>query len=77
MNINTSNKNICLKLLEVGNLKIFEVLVEFWRGLEDPRNDKIYSSGNPGVKKSLGPEYHLKDHNLFSACDSHNRIIKR
>ena len=27
----------------------------FWRGLEDPRSDKIYSSGNRGVKKGPGP----------------------
>ena len=29
--------------------------MEFWRGLEDPRSDRIYSSGNQGVKKGLGP----------------------
>ena len=34
---------------------IFGVLGEFWRGLEDPRSDEIYSSGNRGVKKSPGP----------------------
>ena len=36
-------------------LSIFEVLTEFWRGLEEPRSDKIYSSGNRGVKKVPGP----------------------
>ena len=36
-------------------LSIFEVLGEFWRGLEEPRSDKIYSSGNRGVKKGPGP----------------------
>ena len=34
---------------------IFEVLGEFWRGLEESRSDKIYSSGNRGVKKGPGP----------------------
>ena len=34
---------------------IFEVLVKFGRGLEEPRSDKIYSSGNQGVKKGPGP----------------------
>ena len=34
---------------------IFGVLGEFWRGLEDPRSDGIYSSGNRGVKKGPGP----------------------
>ena len=34
---------------------IFEVLGKFWRGLEEPRSDKIYSSGNRGVKKGPGP----------------------
>ena len=34
---------------------IFEVLGEFWRGLEEPRSYKIYSSGNRGVKKGPGP----------------------
>jgi hypothetical protein len=29
--------------------------VEFWRGLEDQRSDRIYSLGNRGVKKGLGP----------------------
>ena len=29
--------------------------MEFWRGLEDPRSDRIYSSGNRGVKKGPGP----------------------
>ena len=29
--------------------------MEFWRGLEDPRSDRIYSSGNQGVKKGPGP----------------------
>ena len=29
--------------------------MEFWRGLEDARNDRIYSSGNRGVKKGPGP----------------------
>ena len=29
--------------------------MEFWRGLEDPRNDRIYSSGNRGVKKGPCP----------------------
>ena len=36
-------------------LSIFEVLGKFWRGLEEPRSDKIYSSGNRGVKKGPGP----------------------
>ena len=34
---------------------IFEVLEDFWRGFEDPRSDRIYSSGNRGVKKRPGP----------------------
>ena len=34
---------------------IFEVLGEFWRGVEEPRSYKIYSSGNRGVKKGPGP----------------------
>ena len=34
---------------------IFEVLGKFWRGLEEPRSCKIYSSGNRGVKKGPGP----------------------
>ena len=29
--------------------------MEFWQGLEDPRNDRIYSSGNRGMKKGPGP----------------------
>jgi hypothetical protein len=33
---------------------IFKVLGEFWRGLEEPRSCKIYSSGNRGVKKGPG-----------------------
>ena len=35
---------------------IFGVLGKFWRGLEDPRSDGIYSSGNRGVKKGPGPQ---------------------
>ena len=35
--------------------KGFEVLEEFGEGLEEPRSDKIYSSGNLGVKKDPGP----------------------
>ena len=37
-------------------------------------------TGSPiicGTNTGQHGEYHLKDHNLFSACDSHNRIIKR
>ena len=34
---------------------IFEVLGKFWRGIEEPRSYKIYSSGNRGVKKGPGP----------------------
>ena len=34
---------------------IFGVLGKFWRGLEDPRSDGIYFSGNRGVKKGPGP----------------------
>ena len=30
--------------------------MEFWRGLEDPRSDRIYSLGNRGVKKATGPQ---------------------
>ena len=33
---------------------IFRVLGEFWRGLEEPRSYKIYSSGKRGVKKGPG-----------------------
>ena len=29
--------------------------MEFWRGIEDPRSDRIYSSGNRRVKKGPGP----------------------
>ena len=29
--------------------------MEFWQGLEYPRNDIIYSSGNRGVKKGQEP----------------------
>ena len=29
--------------------------MEFWRGIQDPRSDKIYSLGNRGVKKGPGP----------------------
>ena len=29
--------------------------MEFWQGLEEPRSDRIYSSGNQGVKKGPGP----------------------
>ena len=36
-------------------LSIFEVLGEYWRGLEEPRSDKIYSLGNWGVKKGPRP----------------------
>jgi hypothetical protein len=39
----------------IYDLPIFEVLEELWRGLEDPRIDRIYSSGNRGVKKGPGP----------------------
>ena len=35
---------------------IFEVLKEFGEDLEEPRSDKIYSSGNRGVKKGPGPQ---------------------
>jgi hypothetical protein len=38
-----------------GIFGIFEVLVKFWRGPEDPRSDIIYSLGNRGVKKGPGP----------------------
>ena len=37
------------------DIQYFEVLGEFWRGLEEPRSYKIYSSGNRGVKKGPGP----------------------
>ena len=33
----------------------FDVLGEFWRGLEEPRSYKIYSLGKRGVKKGPGP----------------------
>ena len=39
-----------------GIFGIFKVLEEFWRGLEDLRSDRIYSSGNQGVKKGPGPQ---------------------
>ena len=34
---------------------IWKVLEAFCRGPEDPRSDRIYSSGNRGVKKGPGP----------------------
>ena len=34
---------------------IFEVFKEYDEDLEEPRTDKIYSSGNRGVKKGPGP----------------------
>ena len=42
-------------ILKKADFTIFEVLKKFWRGLEDPRSDRIYSSGNWGVKKGPGP----------------------
>ena len=33
---------------------IFEVLEVFDKDLEEPRTEKIYSSGDQGVKKDLG-----------------------
>ena len=33
-------------ILKKADFTIFEVLKKFWRGLEDPRSDRIYSSGN-------------------------------
>ena len=38
-------------ILEIDDFPIFQVLKEFGEDLEDPRIDKIYSSGNRGVKK--------------------------
>jgi hypothetical protein len=38
-------------VLEIDDFPIFQVLKEFGEDLEDPRIDKIYSSGNRGVKK--------------------------
>ena len=37
-------------------IRIFEVLGEFWQGFKEPRSVKIYSLGNRGVKKGLGPQ---------------------
>ena len=39
----------------MAKLIYFEVLEELYEDLEDPRSDKIYSSGNRGVKKGPGP----------------------
>ena len=38
-------------ILEIDDFPIFQILKEFGEDLEDPRIDKIYSSGNRGVKK--------------------------
>ena len=54
---------ICWKLSDIliffkcskRKFSIYEVLGKFWRGVEEPRSYKIYSSGNRGVKKGPGP----------------------
>ena len=55
-------------------LSIFEVLGEFWRGLEEPRSDKIYSSGNRGVKKGPGPRG-SRDEEFLVASLNHTSYI--
>ena len=52
---------------------LIEVLVEFWRGLEDPRNDRIYSSGNRGVKKGPGPRGTSDEEFLVPSLDGTNQ----
>ena len=46
---------IVLKFRILGTSQFSRSSRHFWRGLEDPRSDKIYSSGNRGVKKGPGP----------------------
>ena len=52
---NNLSFNMVLILKKRADFTIFEVLEKFWRGIEDLRSDRIYSSGNQGVKKGLGP----------------------
>ena len=44
-----------IKFRTLGTSQFSRSSRHFWRGLEDPRSGKIYSSGNRGVKKGPGP----------------------
>ena len=46
---------IVLKFRILGTSQFSRSSRHFWRGLEDPRSNGIYSSGNRGVKKGPGP----------------------
>ena len=47
--------NICNFICEKVKVQFSRSSKSFGEDLEDPRSDKIYSSGNRGVKKGLGP----------------------
>ena len=68
---------IVLKFRILGTSQFSRSLRHFWRGLEDPRTAKIYSSGNRGVKKGPGPrgsrdEEFLVPYIFFADCSALN-----
>ena len=64
-----------LKFSYLKEIQYFRVLGKFWRGFEEPRSDKIYSSGNWGVKKGLGPRG-LRDEEFLVPSLGQNYNIK-
>ena len=57
-------------------IQFFEVLEQFWRGFEDPRSDRIYSSRNRGVKKGPGPRGTRDEEFLVASLVWYQGILK-
>ena len=57
--------------LKRADFSLFVVLEEFDEDLDEPSNEKIYSSGDQGVKKDLGGELGMGK----SLCHSYSELV--
>ena len=61
---------------QLGNSVFSRSSINFWRGLEEPRSYKIYSSGNRGVKKVPGPRGSRDEEFLVPSLSPLHQISK-